>query len=131
MLFSIVHDPNVSADDLNHDLNLISNWAYQWKMSFNPEPSKQAVEVLFSHKRTDINHPPIYFNNSVVSTKIAHKHLGLTLDSRLSFSDHINEKINLANKIIGVIKYLSNHLPLKILDQMYKVFIHSHFNYVM
>ena len=126
MLFSIVHDPNVTANDLNHDLNLISNWAYQWKMSFNPEPTKQAIEVIFSHKRTNCNHPPIYFNNSVVSTKNAHKHLGLTLDSRLSFTDHINEKINLANKIIGVIKYLSKHLPLKIRDQMYKIFIRPH-----
>ncbi len=30
-LFSIVKDPKVSADDLNHDLELISKWAYQWK----------------------------------------------------------------------------------------------------
>ena len=35
-LFSIVHDPNTSAVDLNRDLNLICQWAYQWTMSFNP-----------------------------------------------------------------------------------------------
>ena len=42
-LFSIVQDPNISAEDLNHDLNLISQLAFQWKMSFNPDPNKQAV----------------------------------------------------------------------------------------
>ena len=46
MLFSIVHDPTTSANDLNHDLNIILQWAYQWKMEFNPDPSKQATEVL-------------------------------------------------------------------------------------
>ena len=39
-LFSIVHDLNVSANDLNPDLKKINDWAYQWKMNFNPDPSK-------------------------------------------------------------------------------------------
>ena len=40
MLFSLVEDPKVSADELNHDLDLINKWGYQWKMAFNPDPSK-------------------------------------------------------------------------------------------
>ena len=44
-LFSIVSDPLQSATELNHDLKLIEKWAYQWKMSFDPDPTKQAVEV--------------------------------------------------------------------------------------
>ena len=39
MIFSIVHDPIISANELNHDLNLINDWAYQWKMDFNPDPT--------------------------------------------------------------------------------------------
>ena len=57
MLFSIVHDPNTTASELNHDLETISKWAYQWKLSFNPEQAKQAIEVLFSHKLDHENHP--------------------------------------------------------------------------
>ena len=30
-LFSIVQDPNISANELNHDLKLISLWAYNGK----------------------------------------------------------------------------------------------------
>ena len=41
----------ISANELNHDLKLINDWAYQWKMSFNPDVNKQAVEVLFSQKK--------------------------------------------------------------------------------
>ena len=49
-LFSLVRDQRTSSDNLNRDLGRISEWANQWKMSFNPDPSKQAVEVYFSHK---------------------------------------------------------------------------------
>ena len=49
-LFSIVHDANKSFQNLSNDLCVISNWAYQWKMSLNPDRSKQAQEVIFSRK---------------------------------------------------------------------------------
>ena len=49
-LFSVIHDVNFSHTDLNEDLDKINNWAYQWKMSFNPDPSKKAQEVIFSRK---------------------------------------------------------------------------------
>ena len=53
-LFSIVKNPVVSAKRLQHDLDLITEWAYQWKMSFNPDLTKPAEEILFSHKKIDL-----------------------------------------------------------------------------
>ena len=129
MIFSVVQDSALSASELNHDMELINMWAYQWKMAFNPEPNKQAVEVLFSQKRLDSNHPPLFFNRSMVLKVDAHKHLGLILDSKLLFVNHINEKIKLAKKGIGVLKYLSQYLALKTLDQMYKMFVRPIFDY--
>ena len=38
--FSIVHNTNTSTINLNNDLNKIKNWAIQWEMSFNSDPSK-------------------------------------------------------------------------------------------
>ena len=61
-LFSVVHDKNTSAKELNNDLRKISNWAYQWKMSFNPDPLKQAQVVIFSRKMTKTNQPTLIFN---------------------------------------------------------------------
>ena len=57
MLYSIVKDPNLSAAELNHDLEKINQWAKQWKMAFNPDPNKQANEVLFSCKTKKVDHP--------------------------------------------------------------------------
>ena len=33
-LFSVVHDTQTSANDLNKDLKIINNWAFQWKIKF-------------------------------------------------------------------------------------------------
>ena len=50
MIFSVIKDPQLSASDLNHDHEGTNQWAYQWKMAFNPDPTKQATEILFSCK---------------------------------------------------------------------------------
>ena len=91
MLFSNVKDPAISADELNHDLDIIRQWAYQWKMEFNPDPNKQA-EVLFSCKKFSPNHPQLIFNGTAITKVNEQKHLGLILDSSLSFEKHLNEK---------------------------------------
>ena len=128
-LYSIVHDPVVSAEELNHDLDLIKNWAHQWKMCFNPDPTKQAEEILFSQKLTSPVHPLISFNNNEVKRVSNHKHLGLTLDSKLSFAKHISEKVSTARKGIGIIKHLAPYLPLKSRDQIYKMHVRPHLDY--
>ena len=128
-LFSLVSDPVLTASRLNSDLDLISKWAYQWKMSFNPDPLKPAEEIVFSHKITKVVHPPLYFNGSLVKQVSSHKHLGLILDSKLSFAQHINEKIQKGRKWIGIIKHLRSYLPVKSLEQIYKMHVRPHFDY--
>ncbi|MEO1917916.1 MAG: reverse transcriptase family protein, partial [Candidatus Thioglobus sp.] len=129
MLFSIVKEPVISANDLNHDLGMIYQWAHQWKMDFNPDPTKQATEVLFSCKKKSPNHPQLFFNGSAVVKANEQKHLGLILQSGLSFEKHISEKIIKAKKNVGILKHLSKFLPLKSLDQMYKALVRPHLDY--
>ena len=110
-LFTIARETNEAAEHMNHDLQLITQWANDWRMSFNPDPQKQAVELLFSKKRNEIDHPVILFNNIPVKKVNEHKHLGIILDSKLSFSAHIKAAISKARKGIGLLKYLSKYLP--------------------
>ena len=53
-LFSAAHNVNTTAKKLNNNLVKINSWAYQWKMSFNPDSRKQAQEVIFSRKTKKI-----------------------------------------------------------------------------
>ena len=107
MIYSNVYNPEISATELNHDLTLINKWAYQWKMEFNPDPTKQAVEVLFSQKIKKVHHPPLKFNGSEVLRVDSHKHLGLILDSNINFINHVNEKIKTTTKTISILKYFN------------------------
>ena len=49
-VFTPVTDVLVTHEQLVKDLETVSNWGYQWKMVFNPDITKQAVEVIFSVK---------------------------------------------------------------------------------
>ena len=93
MLYLVVSDPQ--ASDINHDLELINRWALQWKMAFNPDPNKQATEILFSCKKAPVQHPDLIFNGVPVSRVTEHKHLGLIFQPSLSFVKQISEKINI------------------------------------
>ena len=62
-LFTVVEDSHTAASDMNHDLDLISQWAHAWRMTFNPDPQKQAVELTFSRKKIETDHPMILFND--------------------------------------------------------------------
>ena len=112
-LFSVVHDKNTSANELNNDLRKISNWAYQWKMSFNPDPLKQAQEVIFPCKMTKTNHPTLIFNGNPVHQVALQKHLGMFLDYKLNFEEHLKTIVNKINKTIGLIRKFQNFLSRK------------------
>ena len=129
IFFSTVHDINKSATDLNRDLNTIKNWAFQWRMSFNPDPNKQATEVVVSHKRKTVVHPALFSNQSPVAIEPLQKHLGLILDKKLNFKYHLNDKISKAMKGISLIKRLYYYLPRKSLLTIYRSFIRPHLDY--
>ena len=98
-------------------------------MTFNPDLSRQAEQGIFSRKTVKVSHPSITCNNVPIAHTTCQKHLGLYLDEKLSFYDHINAKISKANKGIGIIKRLSNTLPRKSLLTIYKSFIRPHLDY--
>ena len=50
-LFSVVTNANTTAKELNNDLVKINRLACQWKMSFNPDPSKRAQEKYIVEKQ--------------------------------------------------------------------------------
>ena len=41
-LFSAIHDSVIMTIELNSDLSRITQWAFQWKINFNPDPNKRA-----------------------------------------------------------------------------------------
>ena len=76
-------------------------------MKFNPDITKQAIEVILSKKHTKGDHPPIEFNGVPVAKEDSTKHLGLIADSKLDFREHISAQIVKAKKGLALMKYIA------------------------
>ena len=98
-------------------------------MLFNPVPKKPAQEVSFSRKKQSQSHPSISLNNIPVEVASYQKHLGIILDEKLNFKQHIDNAILKINKGISVIKKLRYSLPRKSLVTIYKAFLRPLIDY--
>ena len=87
---------------MNMDIEKISLWAYQWKMFFKPDISKQDQEVIFPKKNVNVSHPFLCFNRTPVMRCSYQKHVRVYLDKKPRFRQHIKEIITKASKGIGV-----------------------------
>ena len=114
---------------MNNDLTKITKWAFQWKMSFNPDISKHDHEVIFSRKRSVSSHPPLAFNNKPVAQTNSQKHLGMQVDKKLNFEEQLKKVESNVNKTIAIIRKLQNVLPRSALFTIYKSFIRPPLDY--
>ena len=112
-LFTLVKDKNESTSILNNDPLLISKWAYNWKILFNPDPTKPADEVILSKRKITQTHLIISLNNIQVERVSYQNHLGILLDEKLNFKQHVDNAILKMNKGVFVIKKLRHSLPRK------------------
>ena len=78
-------------------------------MIFNPDPNKQAQEVLFSRKIHKSSLPSLIFNNNIVTQSSTHS--GMVLDTKLHFQKHLKSIFSKVNKTIGLSQKLHHILP--------------------
>ena len=118
-----------STEFLNRDLERISRWSWQWKLSFNPDLTKQAVEIVFSNKKIKNRLEPLVFNGIPVKEVGETKHLGMILDSKLTFENHMTEKLAKARQGLGVMKQLKKWVDKKTLENVYKLYVRPQVEY--
>ena len=98
-------------------------------MDFNTDHCKQAQEVIFSRKPRKTNHNPVYFNPNSVKQVPSQKHIGIYLDTKLNFQEHLNNVLSKVNKTTGLLSLLQAFLPRQFLVTVYKTFIRPHLDY--
>ena len=57
------------------------------------------------------------------------KHLGMYLDAKVNFHEHLNNVLSKVNKTIGLLRKLQAFLPRQSLVTVYKSFIRLHLDY--
>ena len=83
----------------------------------------------FSRKSKRSNHHPLVFNNNNVSQTYSQKHLGVILDFKLTFEEHLNNVLAKVNKAVGLLRKLRNILPRTTLITIHKAFIGPHLDF--
>ena len=125
----VIRNKQLSVQNLNEDLNNINHWAFQWKMSFIPDHSKQAQEVILSCKLQKSVYPPLHFSNTAVTQSTTQKYLDMFLDVKLDFQGHFKNIYSKVNKVIGLFRKFHNILRILALLTIYKSIIRPNLDY--
>jgi len=96
LLYSVIHSLN---DCLHLQNDNLLCWSKKWQLYFNPS---KCEHLCISNKCNLIKHP-YYMDNSVIQEVALAKYLGVTIDSRLTWSDHTTKVVNKANSVLGLI----------------------------
>ena len=104
----------MSAKNLYDDFNKINNWAFQWKMNFNPDLNKQAQKVIFSRKIQKSAQPPLVLNNNIMNQSVTQKQLGMFLDAKMGLQEHLKSIFSKINKTIGLLRKLYHISPYRL-----------------
>ena len=116
-----------TPNTLANDLKLLEEWSDKFQMRFHPD--KCHVMHIGNnnpkHEYTMSKGEELHKLEKVSSEK----DLGILIDDKLKFSEHINIKVNKANQILGCIKHTFKHLTKDVFKLLYKSLVRPHLEY--
>ena len=101
---------------LQRDLDTLQTWAHKWNMSFN---SAKCEFLQVSNKQSILSFPYTIQNTSIREVTQA-KYLGVTLNNKLTWSNHISNITNKANSVYGFLRRNFSNCTTKIKGELYK-----------
>ena len=80
-------DPTIASARLQHHLHLLEAWTTKWKIKINETKSAQ---VTFTLRKDQC--PPLFFNNILIPDLPSIRYLGMHMDAKLTWREHIVKK---------------------------------------
>ena len=111
---------------LQSDLDALQEWSEKWLLRFNPD--KCHVLTLGKFENTRYTHR-YKLDHHELEHVFKEKDLGVTIDSNLTFDEHISEKIKKANAIVGLIRRTFSFLDGPLFKKLYTTFVRPHLEY--
>ena len=104
------------------------NWTNKWQLTFNTKKckhmhmgNKQEPETYYIKDSVNKVHEIVKVENE--------KDLGIIFDKKLSFSDHIQTKIKIANRNLGIIFKTFTYMDKEMFRTLYKSLVRPHLEY--
>ena len=116
-------DTETGPKDLQDDLDTLQDWSEKWLLRFHPQ--KCGVMKLGKPSQQEyFMGPPETQDDNSARTKLGviskEKDLGVTIDDRLKFKEHVALSTAKANRVVGVIRRTFDHLTEKMFVQLFK-----------
>jgi hypothetical protein len=120
---------NENRELLQKDIETLQEWSDTWLLKFHPKKCK-----VMTIGRQDDEHD-YYFgidqNKLVLERTDKEKDIGVVIDNKLDFDEHISTVVNKANNILGVIRRSYIYLDTVSFMSLYKALVRSHFEYAV
>jgi len=127
-LFSFIKTLEDSAR-LHKDLDSLTQWMKTWLLRLNIGKCK-VISYYTIYRRPELN--TNYSISGVAVENIENiKDLGVTFDTKLKFDKHINNNINTAYQMLGIVKRTFIYLTPDSFVVLYKAMIRSHLEYAV
>ena len=119
---------NEVAKQTQEDLNTISEWSKKWRININVDKTEYCI---FSRSRIHPGRANLSFGNKQLKYNPNPKLLGVTLDERLTYSQHILSIEKKTAKSIGMLRGIKGigNIKTKFLIQIYSSMIGSVLQY--
>ena len=124
LLYGVVVEDS-DCDNLQDDLNKLEIWQNKWQMEFNP--SKCNI-ICISNKQSP--HQRTYtFCGSKLEQVDSASYLGITVNSKLKWSEHISSISSKASRSLGLIKRNLWNCPRKVRETAYTSIVRPKLEY--
>jgi exonuclease III len=102
---------------INNDLQKLYEWSLQWRVDFN---AMKSTYIIFSKTVPLPQYPQITMGGKVISQVDHHKHLGIILNSKMTWSKHVDYICEKASRRCNSMKRISSIVPRRTLIHLYK-----------
>ena len=110
---------------MQEDLNLLNEWSKKWLLSFHPD---KCVTLRITLKK-DSEKQTYYLGDHALKNVDEVKDLGILVDSKLQFNNHLSSKVNKANQMWGMIRRAFKHMNEDIFRKLFCSLVRPHLEY--
>jgi len=114
------------SEILQTDLDKLQEWEEKWTMSFNPDK----CEVLrLTLKRQNIIQATYTIHGQPLKSVSSAKYLGLTIDSKLNYNEHVSNVCKKANSTRAFIHRNTKNCPWQVKAMAYTTYVRPQLEY--
>ena len=117
-----------SIESLKSDLQKLENWANVMQMKFHPAKCK-VMHLGKNNPKANYSMKAADGTNHILEETELEKDLGVQVDNQLKFSQHVQTKVNKANKVLGCLKHTFKYMNKDIFLMLYKSLVRPHLEY--